>query len=54
MNALYLLFFHPELGDNGSGPVVILIFVLYLPGGAALVCGAVYLIWKLFARVKGR
>ena len=54
MNALYLLSFHPELGDDGSGPVVILILVLYLLGGAAIIGGVVYLLWKLFARMKGR
>lgn len=54
MNVFYLLFFHPEMSDNGSGPVIILILVLYLLGGAAVVGGVIYLIWKLLARMKGR
>ncbi len=48
------LFFHPEMGDDGSGPVIILIFILYFLVGAAAVCGLIYLVWKLLNRLRGR
>ena len=49
-----MLFLHPEMGDDGSGPVIILIFLLYLLAGAGLLGGAVYLAWKLLRRLTGR
>jgi hypothetical protein len=32
-----VLYLRPEMGDDGSGPVIILIFLLYVLAGAALV-----------------
>ena len=51
MSVLYL---HPEMGDDGSGPVIILIFLLYILAGAAPVGGAPYSARKAFARLRGR
>lgn len=49
-----MLFFHPEMGDDGSGPVIILILLLYILAGAGLAGGAIYLAWKLLGRLTGR
>ena len=51
MSVLYL---HPEMGDDGSGPAIRLIFLLYVLAGAALVGGALYLTWKVFALLRRR
>ncbi len=51
--AVTQLLFHPEMGDNGSGPFIILIFILYFLVGAAAVCGLIYLVWKLLTRLRG-
>ena len=46
-----MLFLHPEMGDDGSGPVIILILILT---AVALVGGVIYLMVKLIARLSGR
>ncbi len=51
MSALLL---HPEMGDNGSGPFIILYILLYVLCVLALAAGAAYLLRKLFKRLRRR